>query len=70
MLSRGEQETACYGKQPYDTAKQVYAILNRRKRRDRMKWDRQVAYKCLYCGKWHLGTALRKDARKIIRKRR
>lgn len=52
------QDAACHGKEAFDTASEAYIIVHRKRRPGERKKPRE-AYRCPFCGKWHLGSKTR-----------
>jgi hypothetical protein len=55
-----DQLTSCAGKARFDTQRLAGQVSARRTRNGR----RDQAYKCVHCGGWHLGLAIRHRERK------
>lgn len=61
MLRGVGAEVSCDGKVPFDTRKLATSVLRRKTRSDRR---RRSAYRCLHCGKWHLGMDMGRVAKR------
>lgn len=59
-LSAIEIAAMCTGKQSFVSQSMADKVAKRRRRSNRDKFERQVAYKCKSCRAWHIGASERR----------